>query len=245
MTGSNAQGRRGGPLNPEALFLEEVTCILTLGWTPVTVEKALAETACRATALAAISVTAHDPRAASVLAAARLVVARDQRSVAILQEAGCRAVYSPDITLPRSGDVDRGRAPVRGWFAEESLAEPAEYAMLAPLGYWTVRENLGAHRAELALYAETVHALGMPCVLLAASTRNPDDCTARYLVREWSGTWRTTVVSRRTPDLHDVIAGAACVLSSRLQPALLAVASGVPAVSMGRSRGSTSAFRPR
>jgi polysaccharide pyruvyl transferase WcaK-like protein len=67
---------------------------------------------------------------------------------------------------------------------------------------------------------------------LAASTRNPDDRAACYLVREWSGTWRTTVVSRRTPELHDVIAGARCVISSRLQPALLAVASGVPVVAL-------------
>ena len=63
----------------------------------------------------------------------------------------------------------------------------------------------------------------MPCVLLADSPREPDDRAACYLVREWSGAWRTTVVSRRTPELHDVIAGANCVVSSRLHPALLAV----------------------
>lgn len=39
-------------------------------------------------------------------------------------------------------------------------------------------------------------------------------------------------MSRRTPELHDVIAGAACVVSSRLQPALLAAASGVPVVAL-------------
>ena len=202
----------------------------------------LAETACRATALAAISVTAHDPHAASVLAAARLVVARDKRSVAILQEAGCRAVYAPDLALAHTGDATRGRALVRDWFTEEGLAEPAEYAVLAPLGYWIVREDMGAHLAELALYAETVRALGMPCVLLAASTRNPDDRAACYLVREWSDVWRTTVVSRRMPELHDVIAGATCVLSSRLHPALLAVASGVPVVAVSANPKVTETF---
>lgn len=202
----------------------------------------LAETACRATALAAVSVTAHDPHAASILGAARWVAARDKLSVGILQEAGCHAVYAPDIAMALSGDANRGCTLVRGWFDEEGLAEPADYAVFAPLGYWTVRENLGAGRAELALYADTVRALGMPCVLLAASTRKPDDRAACYLVREWSGAWRTTVVSRRTPELHDVIAGARCVVSSRLHPALLAVASGVPVVAVSRNPKVTETF---
>jgi len=53
---------------------------------------------------------------------------------------------------------------VRDWFAEEWLAEPADRAVLAPLGYWTVRENRGADRADLALYAETVRELGIAFV---------------------------------------------------------------------------------
>jgi hypothetical protein len=120
----------------------------------------LAEAACRATSLAAVSVTAHDPHAASILAAARWVAARDRLSVEILQEAGCQAVYAPDIAMAHSGDANRGRALVRDWFAEEGLSEPGEHAVLAPLGYWTVRGNLGTHHSELALYAETVRALG-------------------------------------------------------------------------------------
>jgi polysaccharide pyruvyl transferase WcaK-like protein len=72
----------------------------------------------------------------------------------------------------------------------------------------------------------------MPCVLLAASTCKPDDRAACYLIREWSGAWCSTVVSQRTPGLHDAIAGAACVVSSRLRPALLAVASGVAVVAL-------------
>jgi polysaccharide pyruvyl transferase WcaK-like protein len=189
-----------------------------------------------------VSVTAHDPHAASILAAARWVAGRDKLSVKILQEAGCRAVYAPDIAMAHSGDANRGRARVRDWFAEEGLVEPGDYAVLAPLGYWTVRGNLGAHHSELALYAETVRALGMPCVLLAASTRKPDDRAACYLVREWSGAWRTTVVSRRTPELHDVIAGARCVVSSRLHPALLAVASDVPVVALSANPKVTETF---
>jgi len=39
---------------------------------------------------------------------------------------------------------------VRDWSAEEGLAEPGKHAALAPLGYWRVLEDLGAHGAELA-----------------------------------------------------------------------------------------------
>ena len=46
------------------------------------------------------------------------------------------------------------------------------------------------------------------------------------------GAWHTTVVSRRLPELQDVIVSAACVVSSRLHPAQLVVASGVPAVAL-------------
>ena len=39
MTGSNAEGRSDGPLNPQALSPEDVARILTAsGWKPVTVE---------------------------------------------------------------------------------------------------------------------------------------------------------------------------------------------------------------
>jgi len=39
MTDSNAEGRPGGPLNPQALWPEDVARILTAsGWKPVTVE---------------------------------------------------------------------------------------------------------------------------------------------------------------------------------------------------------------
>jgi len=39
MTESNADGRQGGPLNPQALSPEDVARILTAsGWKPVTVE---------------------------------------------------------------------------------------------------------------------------------------------------------------------------------------------------------------
>jgi len=39
MTDSNAEGRPGGPLNPQALSLEAVARILTAsGWKPVTME---------------------------------------------------------------------------------------------------------------------------------------------------------------------------------------------------------------
>ena len=69
-------------------------------------------------------------------------------------------------------------------------------------------------------------------MIVTESSWKPDDRAACCLVREWSGAWRTTVVSRRTPELHDVIAGAACVVSSRLHPALLAVASGVPVIAL-------------
>ena len=65
---------------------------------------------------------------------------------------------------------------------------------------------------------------------------------ACYLVREWSGAWRTTVISRRTTELHDVIAGANCVVSSRLHPALLAVASGVPVIAVSANPKVTETF---
>ena len=39
MSGSNPDGRQGGPLNPQALSLEDVARILTAsGWKPVTVD---------------------------------------------------------------------------------------------------------------------------------------------------------------------------------------------------------------
>ena len=39
MTDTNADGRHGGPLNPQALSLEDVARILTAsGWKPVTVD---------------------------------------------------------------------------------------------------------------------------------------------------------------------------------------------------------------
>jgi len=39
MTGSNADGRPAGPLNPQALSLEDVARILSAsGWKPVTVQ---------------------------------------------------------------------------------------------------------------------------------------------------------------------------------------------------------------
>ena len=47
---------------------------------------------------------------------------------------------------------------------------------------------------------------------VVAETCVPDDRAECYLVGEWSDAWSTTVVSRRTPELHDVIAGATCVV---------------------------------
>ena len=39
MSDSNAEGRHGGPLNPQSLSLEDVARILTAsGWKPVTVD---------------------------------------------------------------------------------------------------------------------------------------------------------------------------------------------------------------
>ena len=44
MTRSNADGRHGGPLNPQALSLEDVARILTAsGWKPVTVDMVRAD----------------------------------------------------------------------------------------------------------------------------------------------------------------------------------------------------------
>ena len=44
MTASNADGRHGGPLNPQALSLEDVARILTAsGWKPVTVDMVRAD----------------------------------------------------------------------------------------------------------------------------------------------------------------------------------------------------------
>ena len=44
MTDSNAEGRHGGPLNPQALSLEDVARILTAsGWKPVSVDMVRAD----------------------------------------------------------------------------------------------------------------------------------------------------------------------------------------------------------
>ena len=44
MDGSNADGRHGGPLNPQALSVEDVARVLTAsGWKPVTVEMVRAD----------------------------------------------------------------------------------------------------------------------------------------------------------------------------------------------------------
>ena len=44
MTDTNADGRPGGPLNPQALSLEDVARILTAsGWKPVTVDMVRAD----------------------------------------------------------------------------------------------------------------------------------------------------------------------------------------------------------
>jgi len=175
-----------------------------------------------------ISLSGQSAWVLSMLRAARKIWVRDYLTLKAAQEAGCNAAYAPDISCLCKGDPDMGLQLVQEWFREEQLEPPSQYLLLFPLGYWAMKDEPLNHCA-LSLYADIVRQSEMPCVLAAASTRNPDDRAACYLIREWSGQWKKTIVAR-PGSLIDIIAGAAGVISSRLHGALVAAAHEKPFV---------------